>query len=314
MKVITTFYILVFCVYFAKAQQNIFPLAIDTPKWCMLAAASNFGEPSSYIPFDYFYEKDTLADGKNYTKLIGGFFKQPVALIRNENKKTFIRRIIPNQTPITYNSESILYDFSMNRVNDSIVVTTTSNPFMPIQNALRIIKFVSSDSIVFNGTPRRRVQLKYYEPNRPTFERTMTWIEGFGNLENPFHDCLLIFHVLVGTMGIDIKRQRVYQDSTIANGCTPKRVSVYNLIAANISIYPNPVIEQLNIDLSKTIELNFAKITIHDLIGKLVYQQQIEDWNTPLSIDMNNLNQGMYIVSLHTQNKRLFSKKIVKSN
>jgi hypothetical protein len=85
-------------------------------------------------------------------------------------------------------------------------------------------------------------------------------------------------------------------------------------LSANISIYPNPVAYQLNVDITQAIDLKFGEIVIQDMVGKIIYKQAIDDWNTPLSIDVSNFNAGMYIVSLQSNNKRLFSKKIIKSD
>ena len=303
-------------VQLTHAQQSIFPVLADTPKWCMLSTAYNGGDPLYfYSPFDYFYQKDTLVDGKTYSKLIGGFTQQPVALVRNEIKKTFIRRVMPNQMPIAFFTETLLYDFGMNTTNDSIIVTTTANPYNQNQSATIVVKFFASDSVLLNGIRRKRLQLKYYNPRGylPPL-RDMTWTEGFGILKNPFYDGLLLSDAGVSTMGLDIKGQRVYQDSTIANGCSPKRVGVYDPLQTNISVYPNPVVHQLNIDMSRAGILPFTEVIIYNLVGKAVFKERVQTLDTLLSIDLSFLNAGMYILSLQTQNQKLFSKKIIKSN
>jgi hypothetical protein len=301
--------------HLANAQQSTFPILADTPKWCMVATKYNGGDPLFfYSTFEYSYQKDTLVEGKTYSKLRTNFNSQFAVLVRNENKKTFIRRGVPTPTVFAFTSESILYDFNMNSVNDSLIVPTTVGPYNANPSENIVVKFISSDSVLFNGINRKRIKLKYYNPRAylPTL-RDMVWIEGFGIVTNPLYDCLLLFDTYMNTMGLDIKGQRVYQDSVNANGCSPKRVGVGELSFNDMSIYPNPIIDQLNIVMPTVINEPFAEIIVQDLVGKTVFRERLQNLNGPLSINLAHLNAGMYIVSLQTQSKRLFSKKIVKT-
>jgi hypothetical protein len=77
-----------------------------------------------------------------------------------------------------------------------------------------------------------------------------------------------------------------------------------NQIQNNISLYPNPTKERVYINTSIPIK----KITISNLLG-----QEIKNYNTSQvksSIDISELNKGIYFVKIYTE-KVVLSKKIV---
>jgi Secretion system C-terminal sorting domain len=320
MKLIITCLMLSNLLCIAHAQQSVFPVLIDSPKWCMVTTAYNGDNPRFfYYPFDYTYQKDTVVDGKSYSKLISNAISSDAhgALIRNEGKKTYIRRIIPNQDPTAYSKETMLYNFDMKTTKDSIFVTTVYGPGIFERIDSIIVKFRSADSVSFNGIRRKRLNVeyrtndRYYTPLRPLYGE---WIEGFGSYRNPFYDIIKYQDAWSQVMGMDLNGLRAYENREIANGCSPKRVNVFDPFLSNITVYPNPIVQYLNIDLSKSTHLSSIDIVLYDLVGHTVFKQHFKTFQSPLSIDMSYLNGGMYILSIQHQNEKLFSKKIVKSN
>jgi ligand-binding sensor domain-containing protein len=73
----------------------------------------------------------------------------------------------------------------------------------------------------------------------------------------------------------------------------------------SLQIYPNPVQNILQVDLSGKTGL----LEIHDISGKSVLQKQIIDNNT--SIDVSGLDNGIYIIKVLSDNQ-IFTSKIVK--
>jgi hypothetical protein len=61
-----------------------------------------------------------------------------------------------------------------------------------------------------------------------------------------------------------------------------------------IRLYPNPVVDQLNIDFDRINGENQAEISLFNLLGSKVGQQKFDSINTPLSINVSNLPSGMY--------------------
>lgn len=318
MKMKLTCFMLSSFLCITTAQQSIFPILSDLPKWCMLTTAYNGGNPLFfYSPFDYFYQKDTLVDGKSYSKLVSNFTYATAfgALIRNEGNRTFIRRLMPNQTPTAYSKETLLYNFDMKSTKDSIFVSTVYPSSSFLRNDSIIVKFLSADTILFNGVNRRRIKVEYRSNDR--YYRLLRpnqgeWVEGFGSFANPFYDIIAHYDAWVNVMGLDLNGIRAYENTEIAKGCSPIRANVYDQLLANVSVYPNPIVQYLNIDLSKFVHLSSVDIVLYDLVGQIVFKQHFQTFTSPLSIDLSHLNVGMYILSLQSQHERLFSKKVIK--
>lgn len=77
----------------------------------------------------------------------------------------------------------------------------------------------------------------------------------------------------------------------------------------NWSIYPNPANGLIQIELSKTTDL-IKEIELTDLLGKTVYRKtNIKD--SQQTLDISNLSQGVYLVSITTQNDFKQVKKLV---
>lgn len=79
-----------------------------------------------------------------------------------------------------------------------------------------------------------------------------------------------------------------------------------NIFAENISIYPNPSSGIINIKNAENI--SFDKITIYDLYGKVVY----EDNKNILEINVEKLSSGFYLLELSSEGK-LIQKKFIKN-
>lgn len=79
-----------------------------------------------------------------------------------------------------------------------------------------------------------------------------------------------------------------------------------NLLAENISIYPNPSNGIINI--KNTEDLTFDKVTIYDLYGKVV----LESPGNISRINIENLSSGFYFIQFTTEGKQL-QKKFIKN-
>lgn len=74
------------------------------------------------------------------------------------------------------------------------------------------------------------------------------------------------------------------------------------------TVYPNPTNNYIHLDLTNLSE-NFNELTLTDVSGKIVLNQSIVINNTPLSLDVNNLPNGIYTISI-ISNKQVLHKKI----
>ncbi|RZK49527.1 MAG: T9SS type A sorting domain-containing protein [Pedobacter sp.] len=69
------------------------------------------------------------------------------------------------------------------------------------------------------------------------------------------------------------------------------------LIENTLSIYPNPVVDELNIN-TGSIDNKPVKVDIHGLDGRLVYSKVLTPAYGQVKIDLRQLNKGVYVLSL----------------
>jgi len=91
--------------------------------------------------------------------------------------------------------------------------------------------------------------------------------------------------------------------SLICNDCTPLSIEKFN--AFEFSAYPNPVKDVFSIQ-SQEILINAM---VYDMLGRKVIDQK----SNFESIDMTNLNNGIYMLKLEAENGGLSTKKIIKN-
>jgi endonuclease I/chitodextrinase len=103
--------------------------------------------------------------------------------------------------------------------------------------------------------------------------------------------------------GNSVTTNRVVFDDLSWTCFTELNVNDYQL--NDISIYPNPVSNILNIQLKNSRE---TQVEIYNILGKRVFTKSI---NQTQSIQLDNLNSGVYILKL-TQGNSTISKKLIK--
>lgn len=83
--------------------------------------------------------------------------------------------------------------------------------------------------------------------------------------------------------------------------------SVFELNETEVSLYPNPVKDQLTISANG---INLAQFSVIDIHGKEVMHQGVNSSKTTL--DTTSLNQGIYFVQIQLENGQLVVKKLIK--
>ena len=76
--------------------------------------------------------------------------------------------------------------------------------------------------------------------------------------------------------------------------------------ASNISVYPNPVTTTLTIDIPKAAvssgQYAVSNIAIYNLLGEKVYTLPITDNRSPITINVDDFPNGVYVVEVRTEN------------
>jgi len=175
MKKILTVFILSSIGNFVCAQ-NPFPELFTHPEWNVQRSI----EPSLPGPvfiMSYHLEKDTTIYQKTYSLVSRTGNQQPllsyerVGFVRTDSKKVFFKKSAEGK-------EYLLYDFGLH-VDDKVYC-----PYYDLDSAQYHVLAV--DSVELNGVKHLRLKVRPedYYINGPFM---MYWIEGIGNLENPFY-------------------------------------------------------------------------------------------------------------------------------
>jgi len=120
--------------------------------------------------------------------------------------------------------------------------------------------------------------------------------------DNPSLDCIQVDEATIGNIPSGWSKD----DTAVYNTDCEAFLAVENINAeTEISIYPNPVAEVLNVKLANNSEIN--SIQIFDLTGKLVLSQV----GTTPQMDVSSINAGVYFVKI-SSNEFTSVKKMIK--
>ncbi|WP_343637098.1 T9SS type A sorting domain-containing protein [Fluviicola sp.] len=128
---------------------------------------------------------------------------------------------------------------------------------------------------------------------------------------------------VVGTSGISEAQTTFYLDGNDNTGTwyystsTPMvrmnfnaSLSVAENAAANVSIYPNPVVDEATIEVSGT---TASAVTVVDLAGKVVYSSNVAEGTSKVSFSTANFSAGVYTVNVATSTGTVTKKMVVKN-
>jgi hypothetical protein len=84
-------------------------------------------------------------------------------------------------------------------------------------------------------------------------------------------------------------------------------------------MYPNPFLDQVNLDFNNTAADNHVSVDVYDLSGKLVFRKAFgklaAGYNTlRVNTGSANLNTGIYMVTLNVNGKPVQVSKMIKAN
>lgn len=107
-------------------------------------------------------------------------------------------------------------------------------------------------------------------------------------------------------------RETVELASYVKGGDTTILIAsnVQPLDLSDVMIFPNPVIDKLNIQFDDEMGINTLKI--YDYLGKIFYSKTYKTKASSESLDISGLKNGIYILTIDTDSQKIF-RKIVKS-
>jgi hypothetical protein len=172
------------------------------------------------------------------------------------------------------NEEFLLFDFTL-EVGDYININGFNFPITSIGN----------DD--FFGLEN----LRFYELNG--YDKL---IEGIGLLSNGVSDGFRLNCIFFP----------VFEDLDVINMSQP--LDINDVTLDKLSIYPNPVVDNLQIEFNSVSEIKDVKV--YSILGKLVLSPQYKKENN--QIDVSSLNNGIYFLKIETEIGYLI-KKIIKT-
>lgn len=100
----------------------------------------------------------------------------------------------------------------------------------------------------------------------------------------------------------DFNSSRSNRSQAVGALSGPTNLNNLNDNISHLKVYPNPGNGWLNVELN-FIQSEDADLSVHDITGKMVFKKSINGNGIMLEqIDLNDLNSGVYILSINTQN------------
>jgi Secretion system C-terminal sorting domain len=233
-------------------------------------------------------EKDTLAYGFNWKKIIKtnsyGFFESG-ALLRED---TLIGKVWYRPLEPGWDTTYLAFDFDLEE-GDTFDLSSNYDPWLTS---------VLVDSTDITDTGKRIRFYSFIEQGE-----NITFIEGVGGNQGPIYkesSGLLQPYLLCAYKdGV-----QTYSNISYEGNCSPP--TSINLIepAKAIEVYPNPVVDMLNI--KNVSEIEFEKVEIYDALGRQISAELYHSY-----IDFNGLSPGLYYLKLVTSKGQIICKSVL---
>jgi len=212
--------------------------------------------------------------------------------IENINAIAYLREDSTNQQVLIshYDEELLLYDFSV-EVGDTLF----GEDYAFDDHIEMVVNHI--DSSLINGSYRKHISFDVLTGTNWSSE----WIEGIGATplldyiggEGWYSKCLnCLFEN--GTL--------VYYNSSYETCCPGEITGISNANSLNnqITLFPNPAHDILNIEFSET---ESSSIKIFDVSANLIYQEELPPGKS--SINISQLAAGIYIAKITGKSKSL---------
>ena len=202
---------------------------------------------------------------------------------REEGEKVYLYNIADDY-------EIIIHDFNLS-------VGETFNSQHSISDPGTLLTVTKVDSLeLFDGSLRKRIELNCEEGN------TVTWVKGIGNLDFPLAATVLSCHFDINTEILCYSEfgQNIYLGDHNFQGCWVTDVA--EIPESEITIYPNPVSNNLYIDAENSI----TNAKIYNLQRQLIMEKTEVSY-----MELKDLNTGMYFLYLVNRKGQELTKKIL---
>jgi Secretion system C-terminal sorting domain/Kazal-type serine protease inhibitor domain len=130
------------------------------------------------------------------------------------------------------------------------------------------------------------------------------------SLINPDVLCAMIYDPVCGCDSITYSNECMAVNYGGVTSFTPGEciVGVKEIKDSQVNVFPNPFQDNLNISLNGGITARY--ITMHDAMGKLVYESN-KTFTSNTDINTSSLSEGVYIISIYSAKNGIPAKKTV---
>ncbi len=270
-------------------SQNYVPFPTENAQWNVYLESSISERPKDTVLLQYVLNSDTTinqieynrlcikSNGSNTASLI------PIGGIREKDKRIYFigNDLLGNP----HNGELLLYDFNI-QVGDTVFHNDNGSFFSIIE---------AMDTVEINGEYRNRYKISPDSHNNNFyFPDDEYWIEGIGSIKAG-----LLGHItMVPTCCYQFWEHICFKENEVVNYLNPtfSDCSASNFLMdvnlfktdPQIKIYPNPVMNQLQIENNPNENL---KIKIIDISGRSIIEQPINETKTIIKLDIRS---GIY--------------------
>jgi hypothetical protein len=290
------------------AQTNVYhPFPDSNATW-----ASTYDDINPGYSYDRFYlDGDTIMEGRIYNKVynfinwnqrnfVGGIRQDTTEKRVYAKLSSYLYPLYPATVPpFQDTSDCLLYDFNL-QIGDSIKIPSTYwfYGYLYVNNI---------DSTEIEGNYRKYWVLN---SNLHPWENSY-WIEGIGSLNGLFwpHYDREFSICNLECMTQDSVQLYVWDGVTY---CPYYANSIRkNNLRSKVKVYPNPILNYLNVDLSDY-EIRNAKYIIFDFVGKVIISKR-KFLNANPQLDLTSLLDGIYIIQIEIENQ-FYNYKFIKSS
>lgn len=272
------------------AQSSYHPMIVEGRIWDLFQVPGEQSICHYEAAGHYFFQGDTLLDGKVYKKLYfhhirsnppfpfcGGFYVDTMAVYRVSTfyrEDTLARKVYQwrsDETP----HELVLYDFSL-QAGDTLHYPFQSFPILSV-----------TDWPLANGETRKAFEIGGWTMNY--------YVEGVGYLMGQFGQ---VFYPLEGWSEITCMRdgeEVVFSDAPMGGlGCILGTSSIQNPDYSTFSISPNPFSDYLVLKAAEDQLPKSFVFELYDLTGRSVFAEKLDGANEVFNVDLPILPKGIY--------------------
>ena len=268
-------------------------------------SAANLQNPSfaATTTTVYGFQGDTLINSEQWFKLYStndSLFQTNLVyqgLTRTENNR--ILYLNPS------NQLDTLYDFNLN-VGDSVL-------YYLYGEYPEWISIINIDSVLLNETFYKR--FTFSEPSINGFEELdEVWIEGIGSIHGPlFPDFPIKFSQEIPDSMLLVcsfsDEQHIWKHHSYSDCYVNIVLGIGIIEPLNFKVYPNPFSGTINLENANN---EIVNVTILNSLGQVIRQVKITSTNA--TIDLSELNDGLYFVKIDDGKNSTMAVKIIKQN